>query len=624
MMESSDLRAAAPRRVIVGLCTAVAGLLAVVAVPGQSVANEPDVKRTVFVQLFEWRWSDVARECESYLGPKGFAAVQISPPQEHVVLPSQGYPWWQSYQPVSYKLESRMGTREEFKDMVARCHAVGVAIYADVVINHMAGGSGTGSAGSTFGGAGHQYSFPGIYVPQQFHWNVTGARNCQASVGNYQDRHSVQECELVALPDLATELPEVRTRIVGYLVDLHGLGVQGYRVDAVKHIDPADMRAIVSQLRAKIGSDSYVVQEVIDHGGEAVKREWYYEFGDVDDFVYGGKLAEQFRNANGQRIANLRMFGESWGLAREDRAVVFIDNHDMQRDAGGGYLTYKDNNQHFLYTLANVFMMAWPYGYPQLMSSYDFSDFNQGPPSDDKGHTNSIYPDAKATQPACFKEWKCEHRWREIGNMVAFRNATASTGQVIDWWDDGSDAIAFGRGDRGFVVINREDSALDRTFETHLAPGTYCDVIAGDIVAKAGKGFACSGPQIVVDAQRRARIKVAPNYAAALHVGAVTSARPMDEVMFEVNIVTKPGQNVYVVGADPALGNWIPAKALQLSAEHYPLWQLNTKLSPGKSIPYKFIVVDGAGAVTWESIPNRALKTPARGSVAVTAAWDKP
>ena len=90
--------------------------MAVVAVPGQSVANEPDVKRTVFVQLFEWRWSDVARECETYLGPKGFAAVQISPPQEHVVLPSQGYPWWQSYQPVSYKLESRMGTREQFKD----------------------------------------------------------------------------------------------------------------------------------------------------------------------------------------------------------------------------------------------------------------------------------------------------------------------------------------------------------------------------------------------------------------------------------------------------------------------------------------------------------------------------
>ena len=36
----------------------------------------------VVVQLFEWSHEDVAAECESFLGPNGFAAVQISPPQE--------------------------------------------------------------------------------------------------------------------------------------------------------------------------------------------------------------------------------------------------------------------------------------------------------------------------------------------------------------------------------------------------------------------------------------------------------------------------------------------------------------------------------------------------------------
>jgi alpha-amylase len=594
------------------------------AAPMAAKGAEPDATRTVFVQLFQWRWLDVARECETYLGPKGFAAVQISPPQEHVVLPGQGYPWWQSYQPVSYKLESRMGTREQFKEMVARCQAAGVAIYADVVINHMAAGSGTGSAGSSYSGPNHQYNFPGLYGPKQFHWNVTGARNCQGSVDNYQNQHAVQDCELVGLPDLATELPDVRSRIVGYLLDLYGLGVQGFRVDAVKHIDPGDVGVIISQAKGKIDTDFYVVQEIIDHGGEAVKREWYYDFGDVNDFVYGGKLAEQFRNANGQRIANLRSFGESWGLAREDRAVVFIDNHDMQRDSGGGYLTYKENNNHFVYTLANVFMMAWPYGYPQIMSSYEFSDFNQGPPADAKGQTSAIYPDAKSTQPNCFREWKCEHRWREIGNMVAFRNATAKTGQVVDWWDNGSDAIAFGRGDRGFVVINREDGPLDRTFDTHLPPGTYCDIIAGEAMPKAGKGVSCGGPKIVVDNQRRARIKVAANYAAAMHVGAVASARPMVDVKFEVNAETQFGQQVYVVGEDSGLGTWQPAKALQLSAQSYPRWQLETKLPPSKTIPFKFIIVDGMGNVTWESIPNRTLKTPAHGAVTVNVAWNAP
>ena len=63
--------------------------------------------RDVIVHLFEWPWASIATECTNVLGPKGFGAVQVSPPQEHVVLPGQGYPWWQDYQPVSYQLVSR-------------------------------------------------------------------------------------------------------------------------------------------------------------------------------------------------------------------------------------------------------------------------------------------------------------------------------------------------------------------------------------------------------------------------------------------------------------------------------------------------------------------------------------
>nr|CAH7746109.1 unnamed protein product [Callosobruchus chinensis] len=28
--------------------------------------------------MFEWRWDDIANECETFLGPKGFAGVQVS------------------------------------------------------------------------------------------------------------------------------------------------------------------------------------------------------------------------------------------------------------------------------------------------------------------------------------------------------------------------------------------------------------------------------------------------------------------------------------------------------------------------------------------------------------------
>jgi hypothetical protein len=55
---------------------------------------------------------------------------------------------------VSYLLESRSGTRQQFVDMVSRCNAVGVNVLVDLVINHMSGhgNSGTGSGGSSFDG----------------------------------------------------------------------------------------------------------------------------------------------------------------------------------------------------------------------------------------------------------------------------------------------------------------------------------------------------------------------------------------------------------------------------------------------------------------------------------------
>jgi glycosidase len=120
-----------------------------------------------FVHLFEWKWTDIAKECEAYLGPAGFEAVQVSPPSEHAVLADANHPWWQRYQTVSYSLEnSRSGTLDEFEDMVTRCARVGVGIYVDAVINHMTGqASGTGSNGTPF----TKYDYPGMYTEADFH-----------------------------------------------------------------------------------------------------------------------------------------------------------------------------------------------------------------------------------------------------------------------------------------------------------------------------------------------------------------------------------------------------------------------------------------------------------------------
>ena len=59
------------------------------------------------VHLFEWHWDTIAAECENFLGPHKFGGVQVSPPNENrpVTLPNGDRPWWERYQPVSYKVQ---------------------------------------------------------------------------------------------------------------------------------------------------------------------------------------------------------------------------------------------------------------------------------------------------------------------------------------------------------------------------------------------------------------------------------------------------------------------------------------------------------------------------------------
>lgn len=35
------------------------------------------------IHLFEWHWGTIAGECESFLGPRKWGGVQISPPNEN-------------------------------------------------------------------------------------------------------------------------------------------------------------------------------------------------------------------------------------------------------------------------------------------------------------------------------------------------------------------------------------------------------------------------------------------------------------------------------------------------------------------------------------------------------------
>ena len=470
----------------------------------------------VFVHLFEWKWTDIAAECENVLGPAGFTAVQVSPPQEHSLEPPN-YPWSERYQPVSYSIErSRSGTGTEFVSMVTRCQAVGVDIIVDAVINHMTNfpSPGVGSNGTAY----TKYSYPGLYTSSDFH--------TPCALNNYQSAANVQDCELFSLPDLHTGLPSVRQKIADYLLRLVRLGVAGFRIDAAKHIQQVELDDILGRVNRTLTAEGrplpYVFLEVIAGSGEALSERDYFGEGyssggaaDITEFTFVG-VGNKFRGLGGEHISQLNPNGTpgnqfspaAWGLIPSDKAVVFLQNHDSQHECGIGY---RDGS---VFRVANVWMLAQPYGYPSILSSYAFNcpvGNSMGPPSDGNGNTNAVTC-ASSLDTATIGQWVCEHRDPSIRNMVSFRRVVAGS-DINHWWDDGANAIAFSRGDKGFVAINNAAAALAATIGTGLPPGTYCDRLSG-----GRAGGACAGTTVLVDATGTVQLNLPARSAIAIDV----------------------------------------------------------------------------------------------------------
>ncbi|KAG5674767.1 hypothetical protein PVAND_004717 [Polypedilum vanderplanki] len=467
-------------------------------IPRPQVADLPkEVKRNFtdphflsghngIVQLFEWKWLDIAKECEEFLGPRKFGGVQISPPNENIIIENR--PWFERYQPISYKIASRSGSEKEFLEMTRRCNAVGVRIYADIVINHMA----ADQVKYIANGTGGSQAIPAVRNYPAVPYSIFNFHPTCAIV-NYQDPYQVRNCELVGLHDLNQTIENTRDRIVEYLNHLIDLGVAGFRYDAAKHMWPKDLEIItnrVKNLNTIFGFgpnlDPFVYQEVIDNGNEPISK-YEYTYACVTEFRFSSEIGKAF--TGGDELRWLIGFGEKWDLLPSHLAVTFIDNHDSQRSGSNDILTYKRRKN---YIMAQAFSLAHPYGIKRIMSSFSFNDNNQGPPADANGTIISPTIDKNGN---CTNGWVCEHRWRAIASMVDFIDIVDGE-NVTSWWDNGKNQIAFSRGSKGFIVFNLDsDDMFNVPIETTMKSGIYCDIITGEKISD----FECSGKKLEVD-----------------------------------------------------------------------------------------------------------------------------
>ncbi len=507
------------RRRSVLLGAATAGVLAAsgfAAVAGGSAQAAPDAAtadashgsravRDVSANLFEWNWPSVARECTTVLGPAGYGSVQVSPPADSLKRQALGdgsdtvlHPWWEVYQPADYRLNGRMGTEAQFKAMVATCRRAGVRVIVDAVINHMTGQGSVSYSGVTFS----KYSYKGLYGPSDFHAYPADcpvapdpATGSQAgSIADFNDYRQVFNCELVGLSDLRTQSTKVRRQLAAYLNKLISYGVSGFRVDAAKHIGQTDLAAIEALLhRTADGTRPFVALEVFP-GGPGRLSPWAFQpVGTLLGFDYAYQLQAAFKSYNNPpndgNIGDLKVFGRDSGLLPSSKELVFVQNHDTERD--NSTLNYKDPNN----VIANEFMLAWPHGTPQVYSGFAWTTRDDSPPSDASGRVT----DTNCTNGA----WVCVDRNPGVRGLVAFHNYVGSA-PVANWYDDGVNLIAFSRADRGFFSANNEKAAKTVTVATGLRAGTYCDVVHG---VRRANGT-CTGPTVTIGAGGRATITV--------------------------------------------------------------------------------------------------------------------
>jgi glycosidase len=200
------------------------------------------------------------------------------------------------------KVDPRFGTEAELKQLVDAAHARGIKVLLDVVYNHVG------------------YDAGYVKDPATAGWIRTRPVDCAVDELN---------CQVGGLPDLRTELPDVQQ----HLFDAHlGLaqrtGLDGFRLDTVKHIDHAFWQKHRAETRTRLGRDFFLLAEV--WGGSAQVLDDYFVDDEMDagfDFTFKGSC-ESFVQGKGRTIAFASYLEKRHKVRNGYHLAHYLSSHD--------------------------------------------------------------------------------------------------------------------------------------------------------------------------------------------------------------------------------------------------------------------------------------------------------
>ena len=200
------------------------------------------------------------------------------------------------------KLDPHFGTEAELKALVDAAHARGMKVLLDVVYNHV----------------GYDASY--LQDPATKDWIRSKPVECA---------DEALRCQVGGLPDLRTEMPEVQDYLLAAHLGLaKRVGLDGFRLDTVKHVEHDFWRRHRQATRDQLGPGFFLLAEV--WGGSATVLDEYFADDEMDagfDFTFKGSC-EAFVQGKGRTIAFSSYLEKRHKVRAGHLLAHYLSSHD--------------------------------------------------------------------------------------------------------------------------------------------------------------------------------------------------------------------------------------------------------------------------------------------------------
>lgn len=562
-------------------------------------------------------WQGIIDKIEDgYLTGLGVTALWISSPVQNITVIDgsndnasyHGY-WGKDY----FKTNAAFGSLSDFTELVSVAHANGIKIVIDFVPNHTSTG-----VYSEDGALYRNGSLISTYSN-----DTQGIFNHEKEWSDFSTIENGIYHSIYGLSDLNQQNSTVDSYMKDAINLWLDLGIDGIRVDAVKHMSFGWQKNWLSSIYSKSGIFTF--------------GEWYYggttNDKDFSNFANNSgmslldfRFANALRNALGSKTGSMLDISKvvtdtSTDFKEVNDQVTFMDSHDMSRfmTLSGSNARAVENAYVLLLTSRGVPNIY--YGTEQYLTGaedpYNRGDMTSFNTSSTAYQVISRIAPLRKSNPA-LAYGSTQERWtnsdvfiyeRQFGNSVVLTavNRSSTTGYDITGLYTNLPAGTYGDVMQGLLGGNSITVAGNKSVETfNLAPGEsavwqYTSTSAaapaignvdpnmgkaGNVVTITGEGFGALAGSVkfgtaaaVVNSWSDTIIKVtvpnvtAGNYNISVTTSAGLLSTPYDgfevltgdqvSVRFKVNNVTTSwGTGVYLVGSCYELGNWDSAKAV--------------------------------------------------------------